>query len=392
MEKFRLVATTAFGIESIAADEIKKMGFENVITENGRVMYDSDIEGIAKSNLWLRTPDRIYILLDTFKATSFEELFNKVNAIPWEQFISKDGEFPVNAKSVKSKLFSLSDIQAISKKAIVKKLSDHYKVQWFDETGSKFSIVVAILKDEVSVLLDTSGEALHKRGYRAKGNLAPLKETLAAALVLISRWRPHIHLIDPMCGSGTLLIEAALIGRNIAPGLNREFVSEKWNWIPENIYENLREEARSLINITEELSIEGYDYDPKAIRVAIENAKLAGVGDAIHFQVRDLKDLSTQKQYGYIISNPPYGERLSDQNSVKELYREMGKKFIPMKTWSKYIITSFDGFEEAFGQKSTKNRKLYNGKIKTYYYQYFGEKPKRINKESAWLEKRDVED
>jgi putative N6-adenine-specific DNA methylase len=388
MKKIRLVATTAFGIEAIAAQEIKNLGFENVVTENGRVIYDSDLTGIAKSNLWLRTPDRIYILLDSFIAKSFEDLFNKINNIPWENYIEEDGEFPVNAKSVKSTLFSLSDIQSISKKAIVNRLSDHYKVQWFNETGNEFSIVVAILKDKVSVLLDTSGDALHKRGYRAQGNIAPLKETLAAALVLISRWKPQIQLIDPMCGSGTLLIEAALIGKNIAPGINRKFVSEYWKCIPEGVYEKAREEAYSMIDNEKELVLEGYDIDPRAIRVAIENAELAGVKDNIHFQARDFKDFSTNKKNGYIIINPPYGERLGGGiDEVKELYREMGEKLIPLTTWSKYIITSYEDFEVEYGQKATKNRKLYNGRIKTYYYQYYGERPKRNNKEIPWQEK-----
>ena len=388
MKKIRLVATTAFGIEAIAAQEIKNLGFENVVTENGRVIYDSDLTGITKSNLWLRTPDRIYILLDSFIAKSFEDLFNKINNIPWENYIEEDGEFPVNAKSVKSTLFSLSDIQSISKKAIVNRLSDHYKVQWFNETGNEFSIVVAILKDKVSVLLDTSGDALHKRGYRAQGNIAPLKETLAAALVLISKWKPKIQLIDPMCGSGTLLIEAALIGKNIAPGINRKFVSEYWKCIPEGIYEKAREEAYSMIDNEKELVLEGYDIDPRAIRVAIENAELAGVKDNIHFQARDFKDFSTNKKYGYIIINPPYGERLGGGiDEVKELYREIGEKLIPLTTWSKYIITSYEDFEVEYGQKATKNRKLYNGRIKTYYYQYYGERPKRNNKEIPWQEK-----
>ncbi|MCD6435516.1 MAG: class I SAM-dependent RNA methyltransferase [Clostridiales bacterium] len=392
MEKIRLVATTAFGIEAIAAKEIKDLGFENVVTENGRVIYDSDLEGIAKSNLWLRSPDRIYILLDSFKAKSFEELFNKINNIPWENYIEEDGKFPVNAKSVKSQLFSLSDIQSISKKAIVNRLSDYYKVKWFNETGNDFSIVVTILKDNASVLLDTSGDALHKRGYRARGNIAPLKETLAAALILISRWKPQIQLIDPMCGSGTLLIEAAMIGKNIAPGINRKFVSEHWKCISEDIYEKARKEAYDAIDNEKELSLEGYDIDPRAIRVAIENAELAGVKNCIHFQARDIKDFSTNKKHGYIIINPPYGERLGGTiDEVKELYKEMGEKFNPLTTWSKYIITSYEDFESEYGQKSTKNRKLYNGKIKTYYYQYYGERPKRKNKEILWQEKEKVE-
>lgn len=377
MNKMRLVATTAFGIESVAAKEIKNLGFENIIIENGRVIYDSDFEGIAISNLWLRTPDRIYILLDSFEATSFDELFDNVNKIEWEKYIDVKGKFPVNAKSVKSTVFSLSDIQSISKKAIVKRLEKAYNIEKFEETGSEFSVVVAILKDKVSVLLNTSGDALHKRGYRAEGSIAPLKETMAAALVLLSRWKSRIQLIDPLCGSGTILIEAALIGKNIAPGLNRKFAFEDWKCVPFEIVKNIRKEAHEKINLDANINLEGYDIDPRVIKIAIKNAELAGVGNIIHFQVRDVNLFRTNKKYGYIITNPPYGERIGEENEVKKLYKILGEKFIPLTTWSKYILTSFEGFESVYGVKATKNRKLYNGRIKTYFYQYYGEKPKR---------------
>jgi putative N6-adenine-specific DNA methylase len=381
MKNIRLVATTAFGIESVAANEIKELGYENISTENGRVIFDSDLIGLAKANLWIRSADRIYILLDTFQALSFESLFDQVNAIPWENYIDVTGKFPVNAKSVKSKLFSLSDIQKISKKAIVKRLSSHYDVSWFEETGSDHGIVVSILKDKVSVLMDASGEALHKRGYRAKGNIAPLKETLAAALVLISRWKSDIRLVDPLCGSGTILIEAALIGRNIAPGLNRKFASEYWHWIPDEVYKQVRKQAYEVIDFDREMQLEGYDHDRRAIWFARENAELAGVDDIIHFQERDVASFSTNKKYGYIITNPPYGERIGETESVRALYRTMGEVFRPLETWSKYFITSMETFETDFGQKSTKNRKLYNGRIKTYYYQYYGKRPPKQVKE-----------
>ena len=377
MKKIRLVATTAFGIEAVAAQEIKNLGFENVVTENGRVLFDTGYEGIAIANTWVRTADRIYILMDYFKATTFVQLFDRIVALPWENFIDQTGKFPVNAKSVKSGLFSLSDIQKISKKAIVKRLSNHYKIDWFEETGSEYSIVVALLKDQVSVLMDTTGDALHRRGYRAKGNLAPMKETLAASLILISRWKHDIHLVDPLCGTGTLLIEAALVGRNIAPGLNRSFVSETWSFFPKELYAKVRKEALESMENEREMHLEGYDIDPRAIRIAQENAKLAGVEDAIHFQVRDVKDFSTSKKNGYIITNPPYGERIGSETYIRELYKTMGDKFRPLTTWSKYIITSYESFESDFGQKATKNRKLYNGRIKTYFYQYYGERPKR---------------
>jgi len=382
MNKIRLVATTAFGIESVAAKEIKNLGFENIIIENGRVIYDSDFEGIEISNLWLRTPDRIYILMDTFEATSFDELFDNVNKIEWEKYIDVEGKFPVNAKSVKSTVFSLSDIQSISKKAIVKRLEKVYNIEKFKEKGSEFSIVVSILKDKVSVLLNTSGDALHRRGYRAEGSIAPLKETMAAALVLLSRWNSRIQLIDPLCGSGTILIEAALIGKNIAPGLNRKFAFEDWKCTPSEIIKNVRKDAHDKINLDVDINLEGYDIDPRVIKIAIKNAELAGVGNTMHFQVRDVNLFRTNKKYGYIITNPPYGERIGEENEVKKLYKILGERFIPLTTWSKYILTSFEGFESVYGLKATKNRKLYNGRIKTYFYQYYGEKPKRrFNKE-----------
>lgn len=383
MNTMRLVATTAFGIESVTAQEIKDLGYQNVVTENGRVFFDADIAGLIKANLWLRSADRVYLMLGQFQALTFEELFDRIHVLPWEQWIPVDGKFPVDARSVKSKLFSLSDIQKISKKAIVKRLAAHYGRQWFEETGSDHRIVVSILKDRVTVLMDASGEALHRRGYRAKGNIAPLKETLAAALVLISRWKPTIQLVDPLCGTGTILIEAALIGRNIAPGLNRKFVCEKWAWVPDEKVRQIRKEAYEVMEIDRPLQLEGYDIDPRALHVARENAELAGVEDTIHFQVRDVSAFSTSRHYGYIITNPPYGERIGEVASVKELYRTMGSVMRPLDTWSKYIITSVETFEKDFGQKATKNRKLYNGRIKTYYYQYYGKRPPRPSKEQA---------
>lgn len=379
--KFRGIASAVFGMEAIVGQELKDLGFENVVVENGRVLFDADEAGIAKANLWVRTAERIYIMVGTFKATTFEQLFDKVYQLPWELYIPKEAAFPVNAKSVKSKLFSLSDIQSISKRAIVKRLSGLYKVEWFKEEAETYSIHVNFLKDEVTVSIDTSGTGLHKRGYRAKGNEAPLKETLAAGLLLVSKWKPFIPLVDPFCGSGTIAIEAAMIAKNIAPGLNRNFDAEKWRWIDASIWKNARKEAYQAIKQDVEIKIEGYDIDRRSITVARENAELAGVEDLIHFQVRDVRDFSTKNQYGYLICNPPYGERLEDEAAVKSLYALMGKVFKDYPTWSKYIITSYDHFEDAFGSKSTKNRKLYNGRIKTYFYMYFGEKPPRRNKE-----------
>lgn len=379
MRKFELIATAAFGIEGIVADEVKELGFENVKTENGKVTYDSDEMGICISNLWLRSADRVFMKIAEFKATSFEELFENTKKIPWSRYIPEDGEFPVNAKSVKSKLFSLSDIQSICKKAIVNKLSQSYNVQWFPEDGAKYSILVSILKDVVTITLDTSGAGLHKRGYRENGAEAPIRETLAAALLRIARWNKKIPLIDPLCGTGTIAIEAALMARNIAPGLDRKFDSEKWFFISPDLWKNARMDAYKKIDYETPIHIEAYDINERAIRIARENAEKAGVDDCIHFQARDVKDLSSSRKYGYVVTNPPYGERLMEEEELKALYKVMGERFRMLDTWSKYIITSYEDFEIAFGNKATKNRKLYNGKLKCYFYQYWGPKPPRKN-------------
>lgn len=373
--KFRCIATAVFGMEAIVGQEIKDLGYENVVVENGRVLFDADALGVAKANLWLRTAERVYIMVGQFKATTFEQLFDQIYKLPWEVYLHKEATFPVNAKSVKSKLFSLSDIQSISKRAIVKRLTNLYKVEWFKETAETYAITVSILKDEVTVVIDTSGKGLHKRGYRELGNEAPLKETLAAGLLLVSKWQPKIHLIDPFCGSGTIVIEAAMMAKNIAPGLNRNFDSEKWTFIPADVWKVARKEAFESIKQDVDILIEGYDIDKRSIGIARHNAEVAGVDDIVHFQVRDVKDFSTKYQYGYIICNPPYGERLNELEEVRKLYTLMGKVFAPYKTWSKYVITSYEDFEKAFGSDATKNRKLYNGRIKTYFYLYFGEKP-----------------
>ncbi len=378
MAMYRMIATAAFGIESVVADEVKALGFENVVVENGKVEFDADEKGICMANLWLRCADRVFIKISEFKATSFEALFQGVKKIEWEKYIPADGEFPVNAKSVKSQLFSLSDIQAISKKAAVDRLRTAYKIDWFQETGVKVPILVSILKDQVTVMVDTSGEGLHRRGYREHGNEAPLRETLAAALVKLSRWNPKIPLVDPMCGSGTILIEAAMIGRNIAPGLNRKFVSEQWPIMPEGVWKEVRTEAYNAVNHEVEMNIQGYDCDPRSIKQAAINSDLAGLDEDIHFQVRDVAEFSTKVKYGYVITNPPYGERLGDEEQVAALYKLMGEKLLPNDTWSFNIITAHEGFERSFGKKATKNRKLFNGKLKCYYYQYFGQRPPRV--------------
>lgn len=375
--KFNLIATATFGIEAVVGQELKSLGFEDVVVENGRVLFSGNERDICKANMWLRTADRVFIKLAEFKATSFESLFNRVNEIPWELYLPADAEFPVNAKSVKSTLFSKSDIQSISKKAIVKRLGKLYNKDWLPETGAKFPILVSILKDTVTVSIDTSGVGLHKRGYREQGHRAPIKETLAAALLLISRWQAKIPLVDPMCGTGTIAIEAALMGRNIAPGLSRSFAFEAWPLIPDDIYKAVKKEAYEKIDYDVPLQIEAYDLDPRAIKVARNNAEIAAVEDDIHFQVRDVKDLSSNKKYGYIVTNPPYGERLNELEEVQELTRVMSNRFEMLDTWSKYVFTAFEDFEKFYNKKSTKNRKLYNGKLKCYYYQYWGPKPPR---------------
>jgi putative N6-adenine-specific DNA methylase len=373
--KFNLIATSTFGIEGILANELKALGFEDLIVENGLVKFKGDEEDICKANMWLRTAERVFIEVGSFEALTFESLFDQIHEIPWELYLPMNANFPVNAKSIKSKLFSLSDIQALSKKAISKRLGNLYNKSWLPEDGPRYSILVGILKDKVTVSIDTSGPGLHKRGYREKGHMAPLKETLAAALVLISRWQSKIPLIDPMCGSGTIAIEAAMIGRNIAPGSLRTFDFEKWPLIPEEVFKAVKKEAYEKIDNESSLSIEAYDLDPRAISVAKENAVLAGVEKDIHFQVRNIKALSSGKMYGYVITNPPYGERLSELDEVKALTKTMSYQMKNLDTWSKYIFTAFEDFEKYFDQKATKNRKLYNGKIKCYFYQYFGKKP-----------------
>ncbi|WP_432662044.1 class I SAM-dependent RNA methyltransferase [Wukongibacter baidiensis] len=377
MAKLELIATAAFGIEAVVAREIKELGYEDVTVENGRVTFTGNEEAICKSNLWLRCADRVYLKVGEFVATTFEELFQQVKALPWENYLGIDANFPVNAKSVKSKLFSLSDIQAISKKAIVEKMKSIYMQDWFEESGSKYPIMISILKDKVTVSIDTSGAGLHKRGYREVGSEAPLKETLAAAMVKISRWRPDRVLIDPFCGSGTIAIEAALIGRNIAPGINRKFISEEWDMIPKDLWKKVKKEAYEAMEYDRELEIYGYDIDGRIAKIAMNNAEEAGVEDCIHFQRRPVSEISSKKKYGYIICNPPYGERLSEKKEVERLYKEMGKVFAKLDTWSYYVITSHEEFQQCFGKKADKNRKLYNGRIKCYFYQYFGPRPPR---------------
>ena len=380
MGKYNIIATSAFGIESVVAQEVKDLGYTDIQVENGRINYVGNEEAICKSNIWLRCADRVYINLAEFTATTFEELFQGVKAIPWENYLPDDAEFPVNAKSVKSQLFSLSDIQAISKKAAVERMKEIYQKAWFSRTLLYANITISILKDKVTVMLDTSGIGLHKRGYREVGSRAPLKETLAAAMVKLSRFNGDRPLIDPFCGSGTIGIEAAMIGRNIAPGLGRKFASESWDFISSDLWKQCKKEAYEAIDYDKDIKIYCSDIDRKMTSIAMNNAEEAGVDDCIIFETKDVKDLKSDAEYGYIIANPPYGERLGELEEVTELYKTMGEVFNKFDTWSYYVITSYDKFEKVFGKECTKNRKLYNGRIKCYLYQYYGPKPPRKEK------------
>ncbi|MDP4091967.1 MAG: class I SAM-dependent RNA methyltransferase [Bacillota bacterium] len=377
MSKIHLIATSAFGIEAVVGRELRNLGYEDQSVENGRVIFSGDEKAICKTNLWLRTAERVLVRVGEFTALSFEELFEKTKALPWDEWIPENAEFPVEGKSINSKLFSVPDCQAIVKKAVVEKLRQKYNRQWFDETGPRYVIEISLLKDVATLTIDTSGAGLHKRGYRKLVGEAPLKETLASAMLLISRWNKDRVLIDPFCGTGTIPIEAALIGRNIAPGLNREFVSEQWPSIPKKLWTEAREEARNMSVPERELIIHGYDISEDAISLARYHTKQAGVEDCIHLQRRAVADLSTKYKYGVIMCNPPYGERLGEIKEVEKLYKQMGTVIRPLDTWSYYIISSHPEFERLFGKRADKKRKLYNGRIQCNYYQYFGPVPPR---------------
>ncbi len=378
MEKIKLIATATFGLESVVAQELRDLGYSDLTVENGKVCFTGNLQAICKTNLWLRTADRVKLKLGEFKATTFDELFDQTRALPWGDWLPADARFPVEGKSVKSTLYSVSDCQAIVKKAIVESLRERYHKEWFPEDGPLYKIEVALLKDIATLSIDTTGPGLHKRGYRTLISEAPLKETLAAAMLILSRWDHNTPLIDPFCGSGTIPIEAALLGLNIAPGINRSFVSEDWPSIPKELWRAEREEADKLAQLDRRLYIIGTDIDPQVLRVARRNAEAAGVGKYIHFQARPLSELSSQRKYGKIICNPPYGERIGERKEVAKLYREMGQVFQQLDTWSFYILTSHPQFEKLFGRQATKRRKLYNGNIQVQFYQYFGPRPPRM--------------
>lgn len=378
LDKLNLTATSAFGIESIVAHELKSLGYENLKIENGKIDFATSVESIPRCNLWLRSADRVFIKFGEFEALSFEELFEGTKALPWADFLPENACFPVEGKSIQSKLFSVSDCQAIVKKAIVEKMKMCYKKNWFTEDGPMYKIQVSLLKDTVNINIDTSGPGLHKRGYRSLSVDAPLKETLAAAMIQISRFKADRALIDPMCGSGTIPIEAALISRNIAPGINRNFASENWKSIPASLWKKARDEAYDLADHSQALGIMGFDLDKNALQLARYHAGQAGLKDDLYFQQQSVTDLKSKYKYGYLITNPPYGERLEDKQSVEKLYREMGKVFSSLDTWSHYIITSHPDFEKFFNRKADKKRKLYNGRIQCNYYQFFGPKPENL--------------
>ena len=379
MNRIELIAPCHFGLEAVLKREILDLGYEISSVEDGRVTFQGDAEAVCRANIFLRTAERVLLKVGSFQAVSFEELFEKTKALPWEAYIPKDGKFWVTkASSVKSRLFSPSDIQSVMKKAMVRRLQEHYHMEWFPEDGPEYPVRVFLMKDQVTVGIDTSGASLHKRGYREVSGKAPITETLAAALIMLTPWRGDRILVDPFCGSGTFPIEAAMMAANIAPGMNRSFTAEKWtNLIPKKLWYDTVDEASDLIREPEETDIQGYDADEDVIRIARRNAAEVGVEHMIHFQRRDVRDLSHPKKYGFIITNPPYGERLEDKKDLPELYRAFGESFRRLETWSAYMITSYEDAERYFGRKADKNRKIYNGMLKTYFYQFQGPKPPR---------------
>lgn len=377
MKTFELVAPCHFGLEAVTKREIYDLGYEVTRVEDGRITFCGDAEAICRANIFLRTTERILLQVGRFHAETFDELFEGIKALSWEEYIPKDGKFWVTkASSIKSKLFSPSDIQSIAKKAMVERLKEHYHVNWFEEDGAPYPVRIFLMKDEVMVTLDTSGESLHKRGYRLMTSKAPLTETLAAALIMLTPWNGSRILVDPFCGSGTFPIEAAMIAANIAPGMNREFTAEKWtNFIERQLWYDTVQEAQDMVNTDISVDIQGYDIDGEVVKAARENAKRAGVDSMIHFQQRAVADLHHPKKYGFIITNPPYGERLEDKKDLPELYGQIGEAFRGLDSWSMYMITSYEDAERYVGRKADKNRKIYNGMIKTYFYQFMGPKP-----------------
>ena len=372
-----MIAPCHFGLEAVLKREIIDLGYDISKVEDGRVTFHGDEDAVCRANIFLRTAERILIKIGSFHAETFDELFEGTKALPWETYIPGDGRFWVTkAASVKSKLFSPSDIQSIMKKAMVERLKEHYGISWFEESGESFPVRVFLYKDEVTVGLDTTGESLHKRGYRKLVAKAPIAENLAAALLLLTPWKKDRILVDPFCGSGTIPIEAAMMAAGIAPGKTRNFTAQAWEHVaPPKLWQQTREEAQENENGNIETQIQGYDIDDEMVSIARANAKLAGVEHLVHFQRRDVDKLSHAKKYGFILTNPPYGERLEEKENLFALYRKLGERYRALDSWSMYVITSYEQAQEAIGKKADKNRKLYNGMIKTYFYQYMGPKP-----------------
>lgn len=383
MNRLELIAPCHFGLEAVLKREITELGYDVVEVEDGRVTFCGDAEAVCRANIFLRTAERILLKIGSFYAATFEELFEKTRELPWEDYIPKDGRFWVaKAASVKSRLFSPSDIQSIMKKAMVRRLSQCYHVEWFSEDGASYPVRVFLKKDIVTVGIDTSGVSLHKRGYREMSGKAPITETLASALIMLTPWKEDRIFVDPFCGSGTFPIEAAMMAANIAPGMNRSFAAEAWaNLVPKKLWYDIADEAHDLMQENVSVDIQGYDIDGSVVRVARKNAEEAGVAHLIHFQERDVKELSHAKKYGFIVTNPPYGERLGEKENLPELYRSFGEAFKRLDSWSAYMITSYEGAERYFGRKADKNRKIYNGMKKTYFYQFQGPKPPGRRKE-----------
>lgn len=379
MERIELIAPCHFGMEAVLKREIQDLGYDVSRVEDGKITFIGDMEAVCYANVFLRSAERILIKVGAVHAETFDELFEGTKALPWEKYIPEDGKFWVaKATSIKSKLFSPSDIQSIMKKAMVERLKKVYHKEWFTEEGASYPVRVTFMKDEAVIGLDTSGESLHKRGYRKLTSKAPITETLASALILFTPWKKNRILVDPFCGSGTFPIEAAMIAANMAPGMNRSFLADKWtNLIPKKTWYEVMDEAHDLMDLYVETDIQGYDIDPSVVKAARENAKMAGVDHLIHFQQRPVSELNHPKKYGFVITNPPYGERIEEKENLPQLYREIGEAFARLDCWSEYVITAYEDAEKYIGKKADKNRKIYNGMMKTYFYQFQGPKPPR---------------
>ncbi len=384
MEYIELIAPCHFGLEAVLKKEILDLGYEISKVEDGKVTFLGDYEAVCYANIFLRTAERVLLKVGSFHAETFDELFEGTKSLPWENYIPRNGRFWVaKASSVKSRLFSPSDIQSIMKKAMVERLKLHYHQDWFEEDGASYPLRVTLMKDEVTVGIDTTGISLHKRGYRQLTAKAPITETLASALIMLTPWNRDRILVDPFCGSGTFPIEAAMMAADMAPGMNRSFLSENWNHlIPGSDWAGVFEDARERVDLSVQPDIQGYDIDDQVIHAARENARLAGVDQLIHFQRRPVSELNHPKKYGFVITNPPYGERLEEKEALPELYREIGDAFARLDSWSEYVITSYEDAEKYIGRKADKNRKIYNGMLKTYFYQFLGPKPPRRRRDS----------